>query len=253
MYAPLCDIGMRQALGERERQEDSVLLFPEGNAARLLVLSDGMGGAAGGDVASRLIVRSMARMFDGEVGSNEGNPARVLQEGARLANRTIRQAVKADPDLEGMGGTLVAVVLLEGGFLYFSMGDSPMWLVRDGRIERINSNHSIGGLLDAAVARGEMTDEAARSQKNRNSITSVIMGEPIETMRRDECVDIVPAGRGDMLILASDGIETLAEDQILQICLEGGDAGSLAAALVNAVGAVGRRRQDNTSVIVARW
>ena len=226
-------------------------MFPP-DRPELLLLSDGMGGAVGGDIASELIVSTFIEAWPGSA-SASGAAGAALRACATKANKALRSAVRQDPDLAGMGGTLVAVRLTPEGILFFSMGDSPLFLVRDGAARRINANHSIGGALDEAVLRGELTAEAAAARRNRNVITSVLMGEPLETMRMDETVDVFPMRRDDVLILASDGLETLSPDEIAAIAASHAPSEQIVDDLLAAVEARGKPRQDNVSAIVARW
>jgi serine/threonine protein phosphatase PrpC len=244
------DVAMAQAIGQRQRQEDTVGRYPEDGPAALLVLSDGMGGAVGGNIASAIIVETVIEVFASAGGAPAG---RLLRSAAHSANNAIAARVESEPELAGMGGTLVAVQLLPEGLMFFSMGDSPLYLVLEGEALRLNADHSVGGMLDAAVARGEITAEAALARRDRNAILSVIMGEPIERMRMDETVDIFPVARGDVLILASDGLDTITPAKVAEIVTATRTSAETAQALLAAVEAVGKPRQDNVSVIVARF
>jgi serine/threonine protein phosphatase PrpC len=247
------DIAFGQSLGKRARQEDCIAVAPSApEPPRWLILSDGMGGAASGDVASDLIVST----FAAAVARAEAAPAAAgsaMRNAAFEANKALRAAVRRDPALAGMGGTLVAVLLVPGGMLFFSMGDSPLYLVRAGRTVRINADHSIGGALDEAVRRGEISKAAAAERRDRNTITSVLMGEPLETMRMDEPADIIPLIAGDLLILASDGVETLTEEEIADIGAARRPSRQVVDDLLQAIETRDRPRQDNASVIVARF
>jgi protein phosphatase len=245
------DIGQGQALGRRQRQEDRLAVVPgDGSPARFLVLSDGMGGAVGGDVAAGLIVETVVDEL--QRSSGNGLAGSTLRAAAIRANDALRARVREEPDLEGMGGTLVIVRLVDSGLMFFSMGDSPFCLVRDGTCRQLNADHSVGGILDAQVARGELSAEAAASRRDRNSITSVIAGGKLAAMRMDETADLIPLAAGDVLVVASDGLDTLSREQVAEICSRDRSAEELAGDLLAAVEAADRPRQDNASVIVAR-
>ncbi len=248
------DIGLGQSLGRRQRQEDRIAVVPsDGPAPRFLVLSDGMGGAAGGDVAASIIIETVATEL-AQLASSPAAPARsALRAAAVSANAALRARVRDEPDLEGMGGTLVIVQLADDGLMFFSMGDSPLHLVRGGRCLRLNADHSVGGMLDAQVARGELSAEAAAARRDRNSIISVLAGGDLRTMRMDETADLIPLARGDVLVLGSDGLDTVSPNQIAEICRDDRSADELVHALLGAVEAADRPRQDNASAIVARF
>jgi serine/threonine protein phosphatase PrpC len=237
------DIGSAQSLGARQRQEDRIAVLPDG----LLVLSDGMGGAVGGDVAAETIVGAVADSL-----KDSGAAGSALRNAAMTANKALRARTRDEPDLEGMGGTLVIVRLTAEGALYFSMGDSPLWRVRGGRAERLNADHSVGGMLDEQVARGELSAEEALSRRDRNSITSVLTGAGVKGMRMDETADAIPLAAGDALVLASDGLDTLTPDQIAEVVERSSSAQQAADSLIAAVAAIDKPRQDNCSVIVAK-
>jgi serine/threonine protein phosphatase PrpC len=237
------DIGSAQSLGKRQRQEDRIAVLPGG----LLVLSDGMGGAVGGDVAAETIVGVVSDALKDSAAAGS-----ALRNAALAANKALRSRTRDEPDLEGMGGTVVIVRLTSEGALYFSMGDSPLWRVRGGRAERLNADHSVGGMLDAQAARGEISTEEAMSRRDRNSITSVLTGAAVKGMRMDETADAIPLGGGDVLVLASDGLDTLQPDQIAETVERAASAQQAADSLIAAVAAIDKPRQDNCSVIVAR-
>ena len=237
------DIGKAQSLGRRQRQEDRIAVLPGG----LLVLSDGMGGAVGGDVAAETIVGVVTEALKDSAAAGS-----ALRNAAMAANKALRLRTRDEPDLEGMGGTVVIVRVVEEGALYFSMGDSPLWRVRGGRAERLNADHSVGGMLDAQVDRGELSAEEAMSRRDRNSITSVLTGAAVKGMRMDETADAIPMSAGEVLVLASDGLDTLTPDQIAEVVERGGGAQQIADALIAAVETVDKPRQDNCSVIVTR-
>jgi PPM family protein phosphatase len=248
------DIGLGQSLGRRQRQEDRLALLPNGGApSRFLVLSDGMGGAVGGDVAAGLIVETVAAQLAAVAVGPAAPAGSALRSAAVSANGALRARVRDELELEGMGGTLVIVQLADDGLMFFSMGDSPLCLVRAGRCRRLNADHSVGGMLDAQVARGELSAEEAAARRDRNSIVSVLTGGDLRAMRMDETADLVPLAPGDVLVLGSDGLDTLQPDQIAQICAAEHPAGQLVADLLGAVEACDRPRQDNTSAIVARF
>jgi serine/threonine protein phosphatase PrpC len=250
--------GAAQWIGRRARQEDCLGVLPANGARaaatrpRLMVLSDGMGGAAAGDKAARLIVDTFLGAYEAE--EADGAPiGRALREAAEAANRAVARAVELDPELDGMGGTLLAIALVEGGAMMISIGDSPLWRVRSGQVKRLNADHSVGGALDEAVARGEISPEVAREARDRNSVTSVIVGAPLHTMRVDETIDVIPMTAGDLLVAASDGLETLSEPEIAHCLAAAGSAEDCAKSLVEAVKVVGHPKQDNTTVLIARF
>ena len=246
-----------QIAGTRPYQEDDYRLTgfrkpdPDG-CDLLMVLADGMGGLRGGAEASRLAVGSCVDTFRRETG---GVAAR-LRASLDAANAAVGQYGKEHAGYAGMGCTLVACVVTADEVLHWiSVGDSPLWRLRagdgnDGGIERLNADHSMRPVLEEQVRLGRMTAEGARKAGTAHELRSVVMGEALELI--DEGTLPVRLGEGDRIVLASDGLETLPEEQIGRLC--GGDRRSaeVVSALLAAVEAEGRGSQDNATVLVYR-
>lgn len=234
-------------MGRRERQEDSadVLMDAEGHP-HLLVLADGMGGAAAGDLAAGLIVASVGDIF-----KTTSTPAGArLRQACDAANAAVAAAVAEDPSRAGMGATLVAVAPGPDGLRFLSVGDSLLLRWRKGQLDRINADHSIGGALDTAVRKGLMPDAEAAAAAGRNRITSVITGAAIDQMRIDETVGPMACLPGDIWVLASDGLDTLTRLEVAEILARSQSAQAAADQLVTAVTERDLPYQDNTTVLV---
>lgn len=224
--------------GARSEQQDAYRLrWIENEEAWLLVLADGMGGHAGGGTASKIAVDGFVAAFVSQR-SRGATLEDAFQAALNDANVRIAQAQQAQPDLADMGTTLVAAHLSQAGVSWISVGDSPMWICRDDRLRRLNEDHSLR--------------EIAGSAKNlRNMLQSVLNGAPIPMV---DCQAAPVALRPeDILLIASDGILTLDEDEIaatLQQLYSRG-ASSVGNSLLDSVSEYQRSNQDNCSVIVA--
>ena len=243
-----------QLTGARELQEDALGLYsPVADSGPragevLLVLADGMGGHAGAEVASRLITDSFSAAYRECAGSVRG----ALRTSLDLANEVLAGLIASEPRLSGMGTTLVGCVIEEGRLYWISVGDSPLWLFRDATLRRLNADHSMRPLLDDMVRSGSMSREAARVDGRRNLLLSAVSGGTIAMI--DLCEEPVPLQAGDLVMLASDGVETLEEAELV-ILLQGPDTLSvdeLAAKLLAAVEAAAASHQDNASLILYR-
>jgi len=244
----LSAVGVAQAVGGRARQEDAAdVLMDASGRPHLLVLADGMGGAAAGDLAARLIVQSVRDVFQTSAASA---PGPRLRQACDAANAALAAAVAQDPARTGMGGTLVAVAPAADGLRFLSVGDSLLLRWRKGRLERINADHSIGGALDTAVRKGLMPADEAAKAAGRNRITSALTGAPIDQMRIDETVGPLRCQSGDRWVLASDGLDTLSLPEIAEILAMPKTAQAAADALLAAVEAKQREHQDNTTVLL---
>ena len=213
--------------------------------AMLMVLADGMGGEAGGATASRCVVEAfMHRVREAEVDTETW-----LEACLDAANREVRARVDADPGLEGMGSTVVAAVYDGQGVSWVSVGDSPMWLFIGGRLVRLNADHSMAPVLDRMAEVGELTREEALSDGTRHMLRSAVTGSELDLIDRDHrpC----RLREGDFLLLASDGIETLSQEEI-ELCLGSVHDGvrATADALLSAVKAAARPHQDNVTFLL---
>lgn len=250
------DYAAAQTRGKRPYQEDDfdVVLGLRSESASpgpvadiLAVLADGMGGENAGDVASATAVRAFVQ---GYRSGARGAAARRLSRSLDSANTAIAEAVLRDEQLTGMGCTLVALQV-EGGLAnWISVGDSPLWRIRGGQLDRLNEDHSYGGMLDEMVRQGRLEAEAAANSRRRNLLISAITGAPINRISQShESLAVEP---GDWFLLASDGLLSLQEDEILAAAASADSPRELAQALIRAVDAKDLRTQDNATVQVVR-
>lgn len=240
----------RQMPGGREYQEDDFGLIERGEAAtddgEVLVLADGMGGHVSGDTASSLVVKTIVETYPGA----DGPVIDRLRVCLTSANDALAEAVDESPELKGMGSTVVAAVISQDGLDWISVGDSPLWLFRDGRLRRLNADHSMAPVLASLVATGRMTEEQAATDSNRHALRSALMGDEIHLV--DVSSQPVAVRKSDLVILASDGLMTLEDDDVARILKDRQDAtlDDAAGALIHAVEEAGHLYQDNTTVLL---
>lgn len=241
-----------QRLGRRDAQEDAVTVLPltpeDPTSELLLMLADGMGGHAGGDVASQLAIAQFGTHFT-EVSENM-RPRGRLREALDAANEALRQEIAANAALKGMGCTFIGALVSQGRLVWVSVGDSALFLLRNGALTKLNADHSLYGDLLEQVGRGEITQAEADAHPQRNALRSALAGNAIP-MVDTNAITLEP---GDVIVVASDGLDTLDRDEIAQIVQDRyrTGAGAVERALLDAVEARDRPRQDNTSVIVLR-
>ena len=134
-----------------------------------------------------------------------------------------------------MGSTVVAAVISQHGLDWISVGDSPLWLFRDGTLHRLNADHSMAPVLANLVAVGRMTEEEAATDSNRHALRSAVMGDEIHLI--DVSSQPVAIRKSDRLLLASDGVMTLEDEEIARIIENKHDAPleEVAEALIHAV------------------
>ncbi|MCU0907297.1 MAG: protein phosphatase 2C domain-containing protein [Rhodobacteraceae bacterium] len=241
--------------GARDHQEDALATgaLPDGEAA-FAVLADGMGGHSAGDVASRLVVETVTAAITGWMeappGPGRADIGAVLRAAAAAANDALRAHASAHPATRGMGATLL-VAFVDGSRLWWlSVGDSPLWLWRDGRLHRMNEVHSLAPQIDLMVEAGLMDAETARTHPDRSCLTSVIHGQDIA---RIDCPERpVDLQAGDVVLAASDGVEFLGRAGIAAVLAEGADAGpdKIAEGIAAALHRLADPDQDNAALAV---
>ena len=246
-----------QIAGDRPYQEDAYRLAwfrepdPDG-CDLLMVLADGMGGLRGGAEASRLAVENCVDAFRRET----GGVAVRLRASLDAANAAVGRYGEEHAGYAGMGCTLVACVVTDDEMLHWiSVGDSPLWRLRagdgnQGGIDRLNADHSMRPVLEEQVRLGRMTAEGVRKAGTAHQLRSVVTGEALTLV--DECTAPVRLGQGDRVVLASDGLETLPEERIRELCGRDRKSADAVSDLLAAVEAAGKRSQDNATVFVYR-
>ena len=250
----------RASQGARSYQEDTAIVRAGGageaspaagaNAqAVTVVLADGMGGHVGGALASS----TACKVFLDAYAASAGDVPARLDDALRRANAAIGACVEENPALDGMGCTLIGSVFGPEGVEWVSVGDSPMFLLRKGdEIVLLNEDHSLAPEIDKLAAAGRMTWEDAKADPRRHFLRSALTGADMELIDRSQRpLALEP---DDVVILASDGIHTLGEPDILRIATENAAHGpeAIADALLASVEAAGDIYQDNTTVVVVR-
>jgi len=239
--------------GARDYQEDDFRLVDLAGAAGLqgggllMILADGMGGHAAGATASALSVDAFATSF---TAAAEATIADRLLAALTAANDALARHLEDQPEADGMGCTLVGLALTRDGIEWVSVGDSPLWRLRAGDLERLNADHSMAPVIDMQMRRGQMSARMAAQHPQRNALRSAVMGDEIEL------VDVAEAplslAAGDRLVLASDGVETLEPSDIAaRAGADGTDAQAIADDIIAAVDAAEAQHQDNATVLVA--
>lgn len=250
------DVATALAQGQRDQQEDAVIAdFPLDGDIGFAVLADGMGGHAAGDVASKIVVTevfSELKLQTGELDAFEANMPDILKDAAGAANDCVRMHTEHNPASKGMGATLVAPVLVADRLYWVSIGDSPLFLFRDGKLLQLNEDHSLAGQIELLVHKGLMDQETADNHPDRHCLTSVLIGDDIA---RIDCPRRPLTLRdGDIVLAASDGIQFLDDIEIEGLIEEKAHLGSaeIARYLIAALEALNDPHQDNTSLCVIK-
>ena len=215
----------------------------------LMVVADGIGGGVGGEVASARVVEAFQ---DAVVATPHLAPRERLLKALQEANYALFDRTQASPELLGMGTTLVAA-LVDGRSLHWvSVGDSPLWLVRDRKIHRLNENHSFGAILGKQVETGELSVEEAARDPRRSSLLEAVRGEDIRMIDAPQLP--LKLQSGDVVILASDGVETCSGEELREIVESARDSSARCVdAILEAVEKRAKPTQDNATLVVSVW
>jgi PPM family protein phosphatase len=216
---PRYDVASGISQGARDYQEDAITSdFPVGAEAGFVVLADGMGGHAAGDVASKIVlteVYSELKFHYADVEAFEAKAPEILRGVADLANETLRQHTKTHPETDGMGATLVVPALVENRLYWISVGDSPLFLYRNGKLSQLNEDHSMAPQIDFMVKSGLMDAETGANHPDRNCLISVLMGTRIPKI--DCPAKPTELRAGDIVICSSDGLQFMSNVQIERV------------------------------------
>jgi formylglycine-generating enzyme required for sulfatase activity/serine/threonine protein phosphatase PrpC len=243
------DIASDQIDGARDYQEDAYMVNQLGEAdngevCSLIVMADGMGGHAAGNVASNMVVATFNKTFQGQFPTTE--ISEVLTDALNRSNDQIRASVKETPALRGMGCTMVSAYVQDNSLYWVSVGDSHLYLVRDRELIKQNADHSYGAYLDMMKEQGMEIDEQAGM--SRNMLMSAMTGEEISSI--DVSENPIKIRPGDRIIVASDGLDTLGAGAIIQYSSWSATAKECVYALLKAVEDANKINQDNTTLIV---
>ena len=172
------------------------------------VVCDGMGGAAGGQLASRIAVDTFSAEMEKRL-SPEAKPGRLREisvVAVALANRAVREAARTSEEYHSMGTTLVSAVSFDGGVVIANVGDSRAYHINKQRIHQVTRDHS---LVEHMVERGDITAEEARHHPNRNLITRAL-GPDVDPECDCYTCQLLP---GEYLLLCTDGLVNTVTDQ----------------------------------------
>src|SRR5215471_13737355 len=237
-------VAAQSDLGRVRTTNEDCLLVNE--ALGLLIIADGMGGHAGGEVASAVAVETIAAYVQDHLTEHASvdQIAALLQEAIRTANTAIWMQASATHALRGMGTTVV-LALCQGEQVHLAhVGDSRAYLFHHGVLRPITEDHSVVAQL---VQTGHLTPRQARTHPLRHQITRWLGGRDV--VAELHCVTWEP---GDMLLLCSDGLTTMVAERHIAALLrqEHTDLHAICAALVARANAHGGA--DNISVILAQ-
>ena len=190
----------------RKNNQDSCYASPS-----MLIVADGMGGAAAGDLASAVVIKEMRASDTGQTGDDM---LAALKGAVNRATDAIADLIDTDPDLDGMGSTATGVVFDGSRLGVVNIGDSRTYVFRDGTLRRLTHDHS---WVQSLVDEGRITEEESLVHPHRSLILRVINGQPQHTP--DLHVDDLQ--EGDRLLICSDGLCGLVTDAAIERNMDG--------------------------------
>lgn len=220
-----------------------------GRKGSLLVVADGMGGAAAGEVASEMATEVLfEHLLATWLNDDENTPQQFafrLREAVEEANRKIHTHARDNPELRGMGTTITAAGVLNDHIYVTQVGDSRAYLIREGSATQITKDQS---LMQRLVDAGELTEEEAEKSERKNIILQAL--GPDERVRVDLTHQAIC--RGDSVLLCSDGLSGLVtKEEIAKAVSQDKDLVKISAELIALANE--RGGPDNITVIVARF
>ena len=253
-YAAKTDVGMK-----RDNNEDNLLVFPEQN---VFAVFDGMGGHAAGEVASAIAVNEVKEFFtftgkdedatwpfkgDREKSYDENRAVTAI----KLANQRIIEQSEQDGAKKNMGTTAVMVHFVERNgngprALVAHVGDSRVYLFRNGQLQRITVDHS---LVEEYLRMGKITQEEAKNFPQKNIILRALGQQKVVDVE----INVWEPHAGDIFMLCSDGLSGMVEDKFMESILQkqSGNLEACAKKLLDTANANGG--VDNSTVVLARY
>ena len=215
---------------KRRRNEDAWVCHPP-----LFAVADGMGGARGGEIASRVAATALGESVDG---SGESRVVALIQE----ANRQVYERAREDSDASGMGTTITLALFEDGIVSIGHVGDSRAYLIRDLKVEQLTEDHS---LVAELVRTGRLSPEEAETHPQRSVITRALGTDP------DVDVDTfsIEAKPGDLFLICSDGLSSMVDDATILDVVERQRADIDAVAKELVAAANRRGGEDNITVV----
>ena len=236
----------------RDHNEDAISTE---TSLGLAILADGMGGHRGGEVASAITVSTiydtlcekLKSISEGGTDEKTGYSmeSMTVHDAIMLANTNVFDSSSENAQYRGMGTTVVVVLFYDNRFTVAHVGDSRLYRIRDGVLERVTRDHS---LMQELVDRGFYTPEQARKSLNKNLVTRAIGIE--ESVRIDIQEDVTQIG--DIYLLCSDGLSDMIEDDLIHETIKR-NTDNLEKAATELIEEANRHGgKDNISVILVR-
>lgn len=234
--AGLSDVGLHRA-----NNEDAFVVMPEQHT---VAVADGMGGAAAGEVASGLFVTAVREGFSSTANADEETLYQLVQQVFSAANEKMIEYVSKNPDATGMGCTAELLTFVEGRYIIGHVGDSRIYLFRNGKLRQLTKDHSF---VQMQLDGGIITAEEARIHPKKNIVLRAV------GMESDFSLDILRGNMfsRDLFLLCSDGLSDMVEDSAMaRILAASHQLAQKAEMLIKSANEAGGR--DNITVVLCQ-
>lgn len=236
--------GTRQ--GPRPYNQDR-LAYAYHKAAVLMVLADGMGGHMHGEVAADIAVKSMIASFEGMGAHHLPNPAKFLNDHIVQVHHTIER-VRLEKKLTDSPRTTVVATVIQNNILYCAhVGDSRMYVFRNGQLHYKTEDHSV---VQAMFRKGQISREEMATHPHRNKIYNCVGGDVAPQI---ELARPVSLEEGDVILLCSDGVWNVITEQVMRRTLFAGNMHETVTQLLNEAEKLSQTQGDNMSAIGLQW
>lgn len=237
------DIGYKTDIGKiREHNEDYLIVD---KTISLFIIGDGMGGRQGGEVASEVGVKTICSFIRDSVRANNDNIPSIIHQAFHVANRIIYTKAFQEPDLNGMGTTIVLALCHNDKIYIAHVGDSRAYLIQNEKIKQLTQDHSITGELLKA---GKITEEEANKHHLRNFLTKALGTK--EIVKPD--IISISLQEGDLILLCTDGLtDMLKNKEIKDIILNSNNPQKTCEKLIFTANKNGGK--DNTTIILIKF
>jgi protein phosphatase len=230
------DVGLK-----RTNNEDAFAVKPD---LGVCLVADGMGGAAAGEVASRIFADTTLEVFSGDANRSEHEILALVQQAFMMANERILNHVNENPDHKGMGCTAEVTAFFSNEIIIGHVGDSRTYRFRDSHLKQLSADHSV---VQEQIDEGIITPEEAWTHPMRNIILRAVgVKKTVEPdLLRGKALE------GDIFLLCSDGLTDMVNDQAIADVL--GSVGSLSEKTENLIAlAKSAGGRDNITVVLVR-
>ncbi|MBQ9872503.1 MAG: serine/threonine-protein phosphatase [Eubacterium sp.] len=255
---PSIKVGVSSVIGTRKYQQDTVFANVDNDVA-VGIVCDGMGGLEGGEVASQKATMTFAEDFYAWMNSNEFHEDGVLRfmkdEAVRM-DKVITGLKNASGEFLDAGTTVVAAVVFGNRMYWLSVGDSRIYLLRDGKIQKLTRDHNVRLLIDEERKRGIISqDEYERKARNAEGLISYLGIGEVELIDTNEGGVPIVLEENDIIILCSDGVyKRLTDEAVGEIVwCEEPDMERAAKHLTDVVMQYTKNSQDNTSIVLMQY